>query len=218
MRTTFFWKIITIVELVVAILVVLLDLFLPTLVILGLTIISLLIRREKISSLGFKKPASWAVMIAVSLVSVVFLQLFDVGVTIPILNRLTGSTIIYSGFKALQGNPQQLLMYLLLGWTLAALGEEIVFRGYFQKRLHDLFGIRLPGVVLSIGISSLVFGLIHHDQGIVGVIVTMLDGVIFSLLKRKFDNNLWAAILAHGFYNTIGMVVFYFTGPIYGLW
>jgi uncharacterized protein len=42
--------------------------------------------------------------------------------------------------------------------------------------------------------------------------------VFFSWLKLKFDGNLWAAILAHGFYNSIGVIVFFFTGPIYGLW
>lgn len=39
------WKIITVVELVVVAAVVLLDLFLPTLVILGMILVSLLIRR-----------------------------------------------------------------------------------------------------------------------------------------------------------------------------
>jgi hypothetical protein len=29
---------------------------------------------------------------------------------------------------------------------------------------------------------------------------------------------LWAAVLAHGFNNTIGLVTFFFVGPIYGLW
>jgi hypothetical protein len=49
-------------------------------------------------------------------------------------------------------------------------------------------------------------------------VVTTIDALFFSWLKQKFGGNLWAAILAHGFYNTIGVLVFYFTGPIYGLW
>ena len=103
-------------------------------------------------------------------------------------------------------------------WTLAALGEEIVYRGYLQKLLTDLLGNSLPGVLLTGGISSLLFGLAHTEQGLTGVIVTTIDALFFSWLKRKFDDNLWAAILAHGFYNSIGMIIFYFTGPIYGLW
>jgi len=212
------WKIITIIELVAAVIVVLLDLFVPTLVILGMALISLIVRREKPAILGLKKSKSWLGMAAIAFLGAVLLQLFDAGVMMPILNRLTGTAIDNSGVAQLQGNLQQLLIYLVLAWTLAALGEEIVYRGYLQKLLGDLFGSSLAGVILTIGISSMVFGLAHLEQGIVGVIVTTFDGVFYSLLKRKFKGNLWAAILAHGFYNTVGMVVFYFAGPINGLW
>ena len=212
------WKIITIIELVAAVIVVLLDLFVPTLVILGMALISLIVRREKPAILGLKKSKSWLGMAAIAFLGAVLLQLFDAGVMMPILNRLTGAAIDNSGVAQLQGNLQQLLIYLVLAWTLAALGEEIVYRGYLQKLLGDLFGSSLAGVILTIGISSMVFGLAHLEQGIVGVIVTTFDGVFYSLLKRKFKGNLWAAILVHGFYNTVGMVVFYFAGPINGLW
>lgn len=218
MRNTNHWKIITFIEIIIAVAVILLDFFNPTLVILGMISISFFIRREPIGSLGFKKPKSWLAMMGFCLVSVVFLQLLDVGVLMPILNRLMGTTINYSGFSQLQGNVQQLLLYLLLAWTLAALGEEIVYRGYLQKLLSALFGTSLGGIGLTIGLSSVFFGLAHLEQGWIGVIVTTIDAVFFSLLKRKFDNNLWAVILAHGFYNTIGVVTFYFVGPIYALW
>lgn len=212
------WKIITLVELVVAAVVILLDLFIPTLVILGMIFVSLLIRREHIRSLGFKRPQSWSRMVGFAFIGVVFLQLFDVGVVLPIMNRLTGSTIDYSGFANLKDNLGQLVLLLLLSWTLAALGEEIVYRGYIQKLLTNLFGSNLPGTLLMVGISSLLFGFAHTEQGIIGVVVTTVDALFFSWLKLKFGNNLWAAILAHGFYNSIGVLVFYFTGPIYGLW
>lgn len=212
------WKIITIIELVLAVVVILLDLFIPTIIILGLIVISLFIRREHIRSLGFKRPKSWARIIGFSFIVVVFLQLFDVGFVMPIMNRLTGSTIDYSGFANLKGNLRQLAILLFFSWTLAALGEEIVYRGYIQKLLVNLFGSKMPGIFLTVMFSSLLFGLAHTEQGIIGVVVTTIDALFFSWLKIKFDNNLWAAILAHGFYNSIGVVVFFFTGPIYGLW
>ena len=213
-----FSKIIIVIEFVVAACVVLLDLFMPTLVILGMIAISLLIRRDHIRSLGLKRSKSWPRMVGFALISVFFLQLFDVGVVMPILNRLTGTTIDYSGFADLKGNPGQLLLFLALSWILAALGEEIVYRGYFQKLLSNIFGNKLAGILLTVGISSLLFGLAHTEQGIFGVVVTTIDALFFSWLKYKFDGNLWATILAHGFYNSIGVIVFFFTGPIYGLW
>jgi hypothetical protein len=136
----------------------------------------------------------------------------------PVLNRLTGTTIDYSGFANLKGNLGQLLLLLVLSWTLAALGEEMVYRGYPQKQLTGLFGSSLPGILLTVGVSSLLFGLAHTEQGLIGVVVTTIDALFFSWLKLRFGNNLWAAILAHGFYNSTGIFVFFFTGPIYGLW
>lgn len=212
------WKFITIIELVIAAVVILLDLLIPTIIILPMIVISLFIRREHIRSLGFKRPQSWARIISFSFIAVVFLQLFDVGFVMPIMNRLTGTTIDYSGFANLKGNLGQLAVLLFFSWTLAALGEEVVYRGYLQKLLTNCFGNKLPGVLLTVMISSLLFGLAHTEQGIIGVVVTTIDALFFSWLKIKFDNNLWAAILAHGFYNSIGVVVFFFTGPIYGLW
>jgi CAAX protease family protein len=52
---------------------------------------------------------------------------------------------------------------------------------------------------------------------VIGVVLTFLDALFFSALKWRF-RTLWAAVFAHGFSNTIGMVTFYFIGPIYGLW
>lgn len=218
MNSKTIWKIISMIELAVIVAVVLLDLFIPTLVIIGLMVVSLLIRREHIAVMGFKRPQSWLAMAAFTFVITLFLQLFDVGVVMPILNRLTGTTIDYSGFASLQGNLGQLLLLLGFSWTLAAVGEELAYRGYLQKVLSDLLGSNLSGVLLTVFLSSLLFGLAHIEQGVVGVVVTTFDAIVFSWLKLKYHNNLWAAILAHGFYNSIGVIVFYFTGPIYGLW
>lgn len=136
----------------------------------------------------------------------------------PILNRLMGKTIDYSGFSNLQGNLSQLILFLVLSWTLAAFGEELAYRGYFLKVLENLLGGNLVGVLIAAITSSVIFGLAHIEQGLIGVVVTTGDALFFFWLKRRFDNNLWATILAHGFYNSIGMVFFFFTGPIYGLW
>jgi len=212
------WKIVTIVELVAIVATILFDLFLPTLVLLGLMLVSLLIRREHISVMGFKRPQSWLGMAGFTFVIALLMQLFDIGVVMPIMNRLTGETIDYSGFASLQGNLGQLLTILALSWTLAAMGEELAYRGYLQRTLGNLFGSSTAGVLLTMAVSSVLFGLAHTEQGLIGVVVTTVDALVFSWLKRRFDDNLWAPILAHGFYNSIGVITFYFTGPIYGLW
>jgi membrane protease YdiL (CAAX protease family) len=47
--------------------------------------------------------------------------------------------------------------------------------------------------------------------------VTFLDGLFFTALRRRY-RSLWAAILAHDFNNTIGLVAFFLVGPVYGFW
>jgi hypothetical protein len=65
MNSKTIWKIITIIEFAAIVATVLLDLFIPTLVIIGLMVISLLIRREQIAVVGFKRPQSWLGMASI---------------------------------------------------------------------------------------------------------------------------------------------------------
>ena len=218
MDTKNIWRVIAVVEITIAVAVIILDLFIPTIVILGMIAISLLVRREGIVSLGFRKNKNMFRMMGVVLFSVFIWQLIQIGFTMPILNHLTGTTQDLGAFTELKGNLSQLLMYLFFSWTLAAFGEEIVYRGYLQRRISDLLGENTIGLILMVGISSLLFGIAHTEQGMIGVVVTTLDALFFSWLKMKFENNLWASILAHGFSNSVGLIVFFFAGPIYGLW
>jgi len=66
-------------------------------------------------------------------------------------------------------------------------------------------------------VSSALFGLVHSEQGAIGVFIVALDSVAWSVLRYRYET-LWASILAHGFNNTIGFVAFFFVGPIHGLW
>jgi len=135
-----------------------------------------------------------------------------------VLNHLTGATQDLSDFENLKGNVGQLALLLVLSWTLAGFGEELVYRGYLQARLTDFLGLGRNGVILAVAASSVLFGLAHREQGLIGVVVTTMDAVFFSALKWRYGNNLWAAVLAHALSNTIGLVAFFFLGPIFGFW
>ncbi|HNU35599.1 MAG TPA: type II CAAX endopeptidase family protein [Methanomassiliicoccales archaeon] len=212
------WKFISLLELIVAAIVIYLDLLIPTLIVLGLCALSLIVRKEKLSTLGFKKAERPLFMAAVVLILMVVWSLFHLSVSMPILNHITGTKQDLSSFENLQGDLANLAFLLLATWTLAAFGEEIVYRGYLQRRVRDILGDGREGIVVAVLLTSLLFGLAHIEQGAIGVVLTAMDAVVFSAIKLKFDDNLWAAILAHGFSNTVGIVTFFFTGPIYGFW
>jgi uncharacterized protein len=218
MKREMVWKIAALIEVIIASVVIILDLFIPTIVVLGLIIISLLVRKENISILGFKRSDNPLRMFLFILFTVIIWSLLQLSLFMPVTNHLSGTVQDVSAFAGLKGNLGELITFLILTWSLAAFGEEIVYRGYIQRRITDVFGENNLGAIMAIGISSILFGIAHTEQGIVGVIIVSLDAVLFSLLKRKFNNNLWASILAHGLINTIGLVTYYFTGPISGFW
>jgi hypothetical protein len=65
--------------------------------------------------------------------------------------------------------------------------------------------------------AALLFGWAHNEQGLIGMATTFIDALFFTWLRVRY-RSLWAAVFAHGFNNTIGLVAYFFAGPIYGLW
>jgi uncharacterized protein len=211
------WSFVAGAELVLAGLAVVLDLLIPALVVLLLAGISLAVRRTGPTSLGFHSVQDPWRMAGHVLVVVLGWSLVQLGVVMPVLNHLTGERQDLSAFEDLQGNAGLLVLMLVASWTLAALGEETAFRGYLQSRVTEIAGNGRAGVLAAVLVSSVLFALIHTEQGVVGVVVTFLDALVLSWL-RWHHRSLWAAVLGHGFNNTIGLVTFFAVGPVYGLW
>jgi membrane protease YdiL (CAAX protease family) len=93
--------------------------------------------------------------------------------------------------------------------VLVAFLEELVFRGYLMTQLSLVFGGNWLAAMLSLLISSIVFGLAHWYQGRSGALSTGLLGVILGGLFIWSGNNLWLPILTHGFIDTIGLGLIY---------
>jgi membrane protease YdiL (CAAX protease family) len=86
-------------------------------------------------------------------------DLFQFGLTMPILNRITGERQDLSQFAGLQGNLGALLISLAVSWTLAAVGEEIVSRGHLPLRITDMFGASTVGILAAaVVLSSVLSG------------------------------------------------------------
>ncbi|MGE5693406.1 MAG: CPBP family intramembrane glutamic endopeptidase [Candidatus Zixiibacteriota bacterium] len=64
-----------------------------------------------------------------------------------------------------------------MSWTLAAFGEEMVYRGYLLNRAADL-GNRVPFAwAAGLFLTSIMFAFGHYYQGVTG----MVDTGIFAL-------------------------------------
>ena len=195
---------------------VILDLLIPTLVLLAMAAASLLARRRGLGSLGLRRAADGGLVLKMLAFAAVW-SVFQLGVTMPIANHVSGDKQDLSGFEGLEGNLWMLAGYLVLGWTLAAFAEELAYRGYVLTRLREALGGGRPALVLAVVVSSLLFGFAHSEQGLIGVLVVTLDALAWAVLRLHYQT-LWAPILAHGFNNTLGFITFFFVGPVYGLW
>jgi membrane protease YdiL (CAAX protease family) len=100
-------------------------------------------------------------------------------------------------------------LWLAISWSVAAFGEEIVYRGYFMSRVTDLIGNTRTGWVASLFLSAILFGLIHYYQGASGMVSTGISGLVFGTLYLVTGRNLWAPIFAHGIYDTVGFLLIF---------
>ncbi len=101
-------------------------------------------------------------------------------------------------------------MWLGEAWTLAAFGEEMVFRGYLISRISDLFRDTRTGRAVALLVSSALFGLAHGYQGWAGVIATGTIGCLLGLLYFYSRRNLWAVIICHAIVDTVALSALYF--------
>ncbi|HYN67458.1 MAG TPA: CPBP family intramembrane glutamic endopeptidase [Ornithinibacter sp.] len=211
------WTALTVVEVVLAVLAVLFDLLLPALVLVAMAGLSLLVRREGPSTLGFHRlthPArqlGQVAAITLGWTTMVFL------LVMPVTEHLTGSTQDTSEFAELEGDFPRLLLFIALSWTLAALVEELAFRGYLLTRFTDLIGTSVAARAFSVATIALLFALIHGEQGVTGMVLVFVDAVFYGVLRYAYGS-LWAPVVAHGLSNTVGMVAFFLFGPFSALW
>jgi hypothetical protein len=168
------------------------------------------LRGYKWSSVGMMKPENWLRTIAIAIVTAIFLQLLSSFVTEPLITRFTHQPTDLSKFKPLVGNTKLFVIYLLVIWTLAAFGEELVYRGYIMNRIADIGNRASYAWGISLLLVSVLFGLSHSYQGITGIIDTGVTSLVLGSLYFYTGRNLWALILAHGFSDTIALLIVYF--------
>lgn len=190
---------------------------LPAVVLTLLALVSLLVRREGLATLGLRPLAHprrqvlHIVLLTLAWTTVVFL------IVMPATEHLTGSAQDTSEFAALEGNLPRLLLFLGLSWTLAAVVEELAFRGYLLTRVTDVVGSSVLARAAGVVGVALLFAVIHTEQGATGMVLVFADAVFFGVLRYAYGS-LWAAVVAHGVSNTVGMTAFFLLGPFGAPW
>jgi membrane protease YdiL (CAAX protease family) len=168
------------------------------------------LRGERWADVGMRRGFGLRRTLAVAVPTAIVLLILT-SVLGSLLERFTGWSPDISRFEVLRGNVGALLGGLLIVWTTAAFGEEMLFRGFLLNALCELFSWGKPSGRITWGaalcVSSVAFGAAHAYQGAAGMILTGIVGLGYGLMYLVMGRNLWVAILIHGVYDTVGFLI-----------
>lgn len=97
----------------------------------------------------------------------------------------------------------ELLKSLLLVGILAAVGEELFFRGILQRLFIQIFRSVWPGIIFT----AVLFSAIHGQ--FMGFIPRMILGIVLGALYW-YSGSIIPAIAGHFIYNSVQLVLIYF--------
>ncbi|HYX52011.1 MAG TPA: CPBP family intramembrane glutamic endopeptidase [Candidatus Limnocylindrales bacterium] len=183
----------------------------PILFLLG--IVSIRLREGSWRVIGLSRPESWGRTMLIAFLTAVIVILMGLLVISPLVHILglhygksAGTSL---GLR--KGDILSVLKALGITWTLAAFGEEIAYRRYLLGRAAEAAGGSNLAHWLALICVSVLFGFGHYYQGSAGVFRTACDGFVIGAAYLLSRRNLWVAVLAHGFIDSIVFIAL-FTG------
>ena len=166
-------------------------------------------------SVGLSLPEGrkdWFKSLGLALLAMVLVILF-MALVVPAMSSLLGVSIPESAtdrFEFFLGKPLVFAAYLVVViWIGAAVGEELLMRGFLLNRLINFCGSEKKGTVVAVLLHAIIFGVLHISQGIPGIISTGIVAIIFAVMYLYNGRKLFPLIIAHGLINSIGIIAYY---------
>jgi len=180
-----------------------------TIYLLPLAWLSLRIRGLRWRDVGLVRYESWRKTLLLGGLWGAVIEVFELFVSQPLLMRWTGRAPDLELFRALHWNVKWTMIAIVGAWTLAAFGEEMVYRGYLMNRVAGVLRSTRAAWLFSVVLVSLLFGASHLDQGITGQLENFLDGLLLGAIYLVYDRNLSVPIVAHGVTDTIDLLLIF---------
>src|SRR5688572_23457972 len=173
----------------------------------GLTLMFLIVmqnlHQKRLTDLA--GPATnWKKNFLVGLALVPLLLLINVLVSVTIRYLLPKYFSDHNPLLDTIKSPQDLALFILAALLAGGIKEEFQ-RAFILTRFRDHLGGAPVGLVLW----SVIFGAAHYVQGPQGIITASLFGLIFGLVYLA-QKSLVAPIVAHGVYDTVVLLGFWF--------
>ena len=155
--------------------------------------------------IGYVRPKSWLVGLAVGLVFGAALKLLMKAIVMPLL----GADPINPTYHYLVGNTAALPGAVYTMIVVAGFGEETLFRGYLFERLGKLFGASRGAKTAIVLIAAGLFGLAHYpDQGLAGAEQATITGLVFGAIFAV-TGRLWMLMCAHAAFDLVALAIIY---------
>lgn len=166
-------------------------------------------RRWRDLGLGYRRSFSALVFETLAALAAVYVALI-------VLAAITGETADRQPdlgmFRDLEGNWRLFLIALLVVWTAAAFGEEMIFRGFLLDRAAHLLGGSRTAWPAAAVLQGILFGLSHIYQGPAGMWLTGVMGTIFGFAYLLNGRTLLPLALAHGLIDTLSLTRMFLGG------
>jgi membrane protease YdiL (CAAX protease family) len=156
--------------------------------------------------LGFVRPKSWLLTIAVAIVFGALLKLVMKALVMPLL----GAPEINQAFHFLVGNTAALPGILYLVVIGAGFGEETFYRAYLFERFGKLFGESVWAKTSIVLLTSVWFAAVHYPfQGLAGTQQALLVGLIFGTIFA-LTRQIYFLIIAHAAFDIVAVAIIYY--------
>ncbi|MHA2076092.1 MAG: CPBP family intramembrane glutamic endopeptidase [Candidatus Thorarchaeota archaeon] len=122
------------------------------------------------------------------------------------VNEFTGP--VTSGEELLIArNPTELVLWIIVMFVLVGFTEEVLFRGFLQRRMDIYFRSRKNSnyKLMSLIITSFIFAVIHLDM--IGLPARFILGMFLGDLAQRRNYNIVGPTVAHGFNNALVVVL-----------
>nr|WP_319397713.1 type II CAAX endopeptidase family protein [uncultured Carboxylicivirga sp.] len=152
---------------------------------------------------GFKSDKSIFLVLRTSVLLFLIVEpIFDFIIQ-PLINKLTGEVVDYTTFQSLAGDLSSFIKILSNVLLSAAMGEEVLFRGFLFRQFNQIlpeFKFKNQTIIL---ISAILFSLPHWYQGLSGLLMTFIFGLFFASVFVIYKYNLWITIVLHALVDTL---------------
>ena len=153
--------------------------------------------------LGFRLPERWPAAVAYFFLCVLSIALVFNFVIQPLfphgVNEINGESAITFN--------EMLFQLIVIGIGTAAIGEEMLMRGFLLNNLNELFGRNFPGTAGAVLIQAILFALLH--SGVQGMVSAGVIGLILGIFYILAGRNLLVVMAAHAVPDILSIVSTY---------